>query len=193
MDTGPSVGVSASMTAMNPATVLRLVRMGIVRPEEISLSNCNETVSPLPSAGDDTPTTWPITLLPSRIFPSVARGTSCMILAVIIWPGRLFDDERDSFSRMGNMVPRGMSAVPVVLSCARAPGKVSSTASIAVLAIKPETTLTRRNFSCFTIFSLTCLSTFSEDGVFSRQMYRQGRLRRLERHNWNMQQGCQSY
>ncbi len=33
--------------------------------------------------------------------------------------------------------------------------QVSSTASIAVLMIKPETTLTRRNFWCFTIFSLT--------------------------------------
>ena len=67
-----------------------------------------------------------------------------MILAVIIWPGWLFDDERDSFSRTGSMVPGGMSAVAVVLSCAWAPGNVISTASIAVLTIKPETTLTTK-------------------------------------------------
>jgi hypothetical protein len=39
-----------------------------------------------------------------------------------------------------------MAAASVAVSCAWALGKLSSPASIAVLTIKPETTLTRRTF-----------------------------------------------
>lgn len=115
-----------------------------------------------------------------------------MILAVMIRPGCVFDEERAEFSRTGSMVPGRMDAVPVVLSCACAPGKVSSPVSIAVVTIKPETTLTRQKFLGFTIFPLIVFSPLSGDSAYLMKSVPKDRLGLWNDTPEALQHGCQS-
>ena len=56
---------------------------------------------------------WPMILLPSLILPPEASSTFCIILPVTIWPGLHADAEMVAFKRTGNMVPLGMTIVPL--------------------------------------------------------------------------------
>jgi hypothetical protein len=52
---------------------------------------------------------WPMTLLPSRILAPCGKGTSCIILPVIAWPGLQLAEEMVEFKRTGKIVPAGMA------------------------------------------------------------------------------------
>src|SRR5580658_8770152 len=55
---------------------------------------------------------WPITLLPARTVMPDGKGTSCIILAVISWPGLQLVDEIVEFNRTGKIVPLGTVRAP---------------------------------------------------------------------------------
>src|SRR5580698_2834031 len=55
---------------------------------------------------------WPTTLLPVRTVMPDGKGTSCIILPVISWPGLQLVDEIVEFSRTGKIVPLGTMRAP---------------------------------------------------------------------------------
>ena len=52
-----------------------------------------------------------MTFVPARILTPGDNGTSCIMLPLIIWPGRDLADEIVEFKRTGNMVPGGMAGL----------------------------------------------------------------------------------
>src|SRR5580692_1565955 len=55
---------------------------------------------------------WPMTLLPAGTVLPEGKGTSCIILPVISWPGLHLAEESVEFSRTGKMVPLGTVRAP---------------------------------------------------------------------------------